>query len=103
MAPKTNSLTLSDAQMLHPQSCGSSIRFNCTAYQQGKARSFDARVMLSDCDRQIAWTGYGDEGASDMDAKLKAAIAALQQARRQIRIVARHYETLFDGDEEESE
>lgn len=95
---------LSGQVQLHPQSCGSSVRWSVYAKltrhpRRGKPaslhRDFDATVHLTDCSRQITWSGTSYEGGSEtMLEKLDKAIAELQKCRRAVVRVQAYYDNL---------
>jgi hypothetical protein len=86
--------TLSGCELLHPQSCMSSIRYSAQGYKKKGKRYFSAQVVLTDCNREITWSEYGDGGAQIMDDKLAEAIKGLQAARKAIKEAKAHYDSL---------
>lgn len=87
MKPKTKQKLLHkySARHLHPESCGSNIRWTLSLTKTGKNNfSFDSEVNLSDCSHSITWSGYGVYGLDAMDIKIANAIAELELLRNQL-------------------
>lgn len=83
MARKTNQVTRSGAVMLDPGNVGSSIRWRSTFYRRNKRVISESEVMLTDCDRQIKWCGWGPD-ADLLISRIDKAIEALTSARNDI-------------------
>lgn len=80
MARKTNQITRSGAVMLDPGNVGSSIRWRSTFYRRNKRVISESEVMLTDCDRQIKWCGWGPD-ADVLITRIDKAIEALTAVR----------------------
>jgi hypothetical protein len=91
---RSHELYVSGSKLLQPSEVASSIRWIARAYKYKGGRTFDADVLLSDCDRQIKWSTYGVNGAAQMRDKLTVAICELRNARAAISLVGEHYEKL---------
>lgn len=81
-------------EMLHPETCASSIRWMFVARQAEHGRSVDVDVYLTDCDRQIRWSHYGEDGPEIMREKLTNAINELTKARAALGPVERFFNKL---------
>jgi hypothetical protein len=101
------SMMLSGSAQLHPESCGSSIRWAVHAkrtrsrwkdkgvQKEKYGRDFEANVYLTDCGRQIGWSSASyHNGARVMIEKLDVAIAELRAAKAAVRVVSNFYDHL---------
>lgn len=64
------------AVFIHPDDCGSSIRWMVKYTSSGRRV---ADVELRDCDRQISWGGYGEDCIPVMRQKLHTAISQMEK------------------------
>lgn len=67
------------AEFLHPQTCGSSIRYSLCATEHMEInregmeecwKRFEGTIWLSECSRSIEWSGYGLEGIEELKTKV---------------------------------
>ena len=105
-------LVLQGAVQLHPETCASSIRWSVVAketrfvdrktQEESYTRNLDCTMHLTDCGKQITWSGGTyDGGAAAMIAKLDNALAELRDMRRCIKTAEKFYNRLRHGAEDE--
>lgn len=77
MASKEPYYRKTGAAFLAPEHVGSSIRWSVELRSNNRGLVFDAEANLTDCDKRIAWGGWGENGFAHIKKKLKRAIEEL--------------------------
>ena len=88
------------AKFLDPQNVGSSIRFAGEVSQdeyvrsdgdRNVSRNVDMELSITDCNRTVTWSGYGDDAFKDMRRKITHAIKVLKRANAAIDVLEKEY------------
>lgn len=87
MAARRRAIKIGAGRLLAPEdNVGSSVRHNTEVWLDettGEPYLYHS-IILTDCDRQIEWSGRGTAGISHQTKKVKRAIAELQRALRNL-------------------
>lgn len=90
MATNTRRVTYANAVMLDPDIVDSSIRYRVNVYRRNNKEHITADITLTDCNKQISWSAFGEE-VVELPKRIDKAIEILVGARNDIILASREH------------